>query len=54
MLCGFLTLEDGTDTFSRNVGNKFHYLLRNNTAEPTSVLLSSGGLIFEIILLKKS
>jgi hypothetical protein len=32
----FLTLEDGTDTFSRNVGYNYHYSLRNSPDEGSS------------------
>ena len=43
-LCGFLSLEDGTDRLSRNVGTGLHCSLRNNPEESNSHPLRGGSL----------
>ena len=43
-----LTLEDGTERFSRNVGKNYHYLLRKNPEERSSQLLRDGSLKLNI------
>jgi len=40
----FMTLEDGTDRLSRNVGKNYHYTLCNNPEELRSRLPRGGSL----------
>jgi len=39
-----LTLEDGDNTLSQNIGKNYHYTLRNNPEEGSSHLLNGRNL----------
>jgi len=43
-ILGFVTLDDGNDRLSRNVGNNYNYSLLNDPKEGSSLLLCGGSL----------